>query len=139
MTDIWENDKDLWYFAHPYTCKNKDGQYIAGGEDANFRLCCIRSARLIEKGILVYSPISHTHPIHMSYPPFVGGEVHNFWYKFDNAFIRAVPFRGIILAPDWEKSTGCKAEKELFEELGREVRYLKKSGEIVHEVTDLLS
>ena len=127
----------LWYFAHPYTCKDKDGKYVLGGEEANFHICNVRVAQLIEKGVLVYSPISHTHPIHMDYPPFVGGEVHQMWYEYDNGMIREVHFKGIILAPGWEKSTGCKAEKELFEELGREVRYLKESGEIVREEVEV--
>ena len=116
--------KGLWYLAHPYTVKNKKGEYVAGGEEANFQLCNLRAARLIEKGVLIYSPISHTHPIHQIYPPFVGGEVHVMWYEFDNAIIRATPFEGIILSPGWENSQGCRGEKVLFEELGRKVKYL---------------
>lgn len=113
----------LWYFAHPYTCKNNKGEYVTGGEDANFRLCCYRAAKLIEMGYVIYSPISHTHPIHMSYPPFVGQEVHDMWYELDNKFIRLANFTGIILAPGWENSKGCVAEKELFESLNRAVVY----------------
>jgi len=113
----------LHYFAHPYTCKADDGRYIPEGEAANYRLCNIRAAKLIEAGWLIYSPISHTHPIHIAYPNFVGKEVHDMWYHFDNAFIERVPFRGIILAPGWENSKGCVAEKKLFERLDREVLY----------------
>ena len=113
----------LWYFAHPYTCKDANGNYLMGGEDANFRLCCIRSAKLIEMGYLIFSPVSHTHPIHINWPNFVGKQVHEMWYEFDNHFIRGIPFKGIILAPQWRESKGCCGEKALFEELGREVRY----------------
>ena len=123
----------LWYFAHPYTVKNEKGDYVFEGEEANFRLCNYRAALLIEKGILLYSPISHTHPIHSASPVFAGGQAHGLWYDFDNAFIRIVPFTGIILAPGWQDSKGCKGEKALFEDLGREVRYLHENGEIASE------
>ena len=113
----------LWYLATPYTCKDKNGKYVLGGEEANFRIACLYAARLIEAGWLVYSPIAQTHPIHCAYPPFVGGEVHEMWYHYDNEFIRQCPFKGVILSPGWEKSKGCVAEKALFESLGREVRY----------------
>jgi len=111
----------IWYFAHPYTCKDANGNYVSGGEEANFRLCNIRAAKLIEKGYVIYSPISHTHPIHVSYPPFVGGNIHEMWYKFDNENIRQIPFKGIILAPNWEKSSGCRAERNMFVEMERTI------------------
>jgi hypothetical protein len=108
------NNPNVWYFAHPYTCKDSTGKYISGGEDANFQLCCIRSAKLIERGWIIYSPISHTHPIHKAWPPFVAGELHDFWYQFDNAVIDGTNFAGIILAPGWKTSTGCKNERQKF-------------------------
>ena len=111
----------IWYFAHPYTCKDANGNYVSGGEEANFRLCNIRAAKLIEKGYVIYSPISHTHPIHVSYPPFVGQKIHEMWYKFDNENIRQIPFKGIILAPNWEKSSGCRAERNMFVEMERTI------------------
>ncbi len=57
-------NKGLWYFAHPYTCKDAEGYYVQAGEDANFAICCIRSGELLERGYNIYSPIAHTHPIH---------------------------------------------------------------------------
>ena len=111
----------VFYFCHPYTCRDENGNYIPGREEANFRLCNIRAAKLIEKGYLVISPISHTHPIHIAYPPFVGKNVHDMWYDFDNRIIAQLPFKGAILAPNWEKSAGCRDERELFISLGRKV------------------
>jgi len=121
-----------WYLAHPYTCKDRDGRYIFEGEVANFYLANLRAAQLIDAGWKIYSPISHTHPIHAAYPSFVGGQVHAPWYEYDNDFIRIVPFVGIILSPEWEGSSGCRDEKELFEQLGRKVMYLHRDG-IVRE------
>lgn len=127
-------EEGLWYFAHPYTVKGPDGRYSLAGEEANFRLCCYRAARLIEAGWNIYAPICLTHPIHCAYPDFVGKEVHEMWYRLDNAFIRHANFTGIILSPKWQLSTGCRAEKALFEQLGRQIRYFVEPCTVVdHE------
>lgn len=115
----------LYYFAHPYSVKNLFGDYILFAEDANFRICNVRAAQLIERGYLIYSPISQNHPIHMASPAFLKDEVHEMWYKFDAAFIKQANFAGIILAPGWEDSKGCCAERKLFEERGLELLYYK--------------
>jgi len=126
-------EQGWWYLAHSYTCKNDKGDYIFEGEVANFNMANIRAARLIDLGWHIYSPISHTHPIHAAYPPFVGGQVHAPWYAYDNDFIRTVPFVGIILCPGWEDSSGCRHEKELFEELGRRILFLHEGGVVTDE------
>jgi len=119
--------KGIWYLAHPYTCKDKYGEHIPGGEEANYNLSNIRAAKLIEQGYLIYSPISHSHPIHTAWPAFVSNNViHNMWYEFDKQYIEQIPFVGIILAPGWEDSEGCKKEKALFERLGREIKFYEK-------------
>ncbi len=98
---------DIWYFAHPYS----------GDEKENFRKCCQRSAELIKRGYTIFSPITHSHPIEMTDRKLTGP----LWYQLDNAIIKTMPFKGIILAPDWTKSRGCLAELKLFQELGRQV------------------
>lgn len=116
-------EEGLWYFASAYSVRTADGRPCLAAETANFQLACIRAARLIEAGWLIFSPIAHSHPIHCAYAPFLAREEHELWYRLDHALIRTVPFRGIILAPEWGTSTGCVAEKILFEQLGRQVRY----------------
>lgn len=108
-------NKGLWYFAHPYTVKDKNGNYVPNGEEANFRLCNYRASRLLLAGYNIYSPISHTHPIHIACPEFLATHEHEKWYQLDNDFINKTDWNGIILAPNWKNSSGCKAEKEQFE------------------------
>jgi len=45
---------------------------------------------------------------------FLARHEHEAWYDLDNEFIAKTQFDGIILAPGWEKSTGCKNEREQF-------------------------
>jgi len=119
-------NRGLWYFAHPYTCKDKDGNFVPEGEEANFHLCCQRAARLMEHGYNLYSPISHTHPIHRASPTFLARHEDEMWYHLDNEFIDSTNWTGIILAPGWKTSSGCKAEKERIEAKGGSVRYYGK-------------
>ena len=113
----------LWYFAHPYTCKDANGNYVPAGEDANFALANIRSGELLKRGYNVYSPISHTHPIHKATPDFLQRHEHEMWYVLDNQVIEKTDFKGIILAPEWEKSSGCRGELAMFKAQGKAVKY----------------
>ena len=113
----------LWYFAHPYTVVDAWAQQNHAAMEANFRLCCLRAARLIEAGWLIYSPVSHTHPIKAAYPEFMAATTEQRWYEYDLLYVQAVPFAGIILPPRWHLSQGCLEEKKLFENLRRSVLY----------------
>ena len=106
--------KGFYYFAHPYTCRDERNNFISEGEEANFQLCNQRAARLMEAGYNIYSPISHTHSIHRASPVFLARHEHEMWYKLDLEFISKTQFDGIILAPGWEKSKGCKMERDEF-------------------------
>jgi hypothetical protein len=112
----------FFYLAHPYTCRHHiTHDFIDTGEQANFELANQRAARLFEAGYNIYSPISHTHPIHRASPLFLSRCEHEAWYDLDNEVIDKTQFDGIILSPGWEKSIGCVAEKERFEKRGLKV------------------
>ena len=113
----------LWYFAHRYSEFNNAGELVPAAMERNFELCCRRAALLVEAGWHTYSPVSHTHPIKIAHPPFARATTEDRWYDFDHYFIEVIPFAGIILAPGWESSRGCRGEKERFEHLGRSVFY----------------
>lgn len=115
--------KGFFYFAHPYTCKDvtvPEGvtKYVPEGEQANFELCNQRAARLIELGYNIYSPISHTHPIHRASVAFLARHEHEAWYVLDMEFIGKTKFDGIILAPGYENSKGCIMERDYFQVKG---------------------
>jgi hypothetical protein len=41
----------LWYFAHPYTVKDKEGKTKYAGEQANFVQACVKTSELIKEGV----------------------------------------------------------------------------------------
>ena len=47
-----------------------------------------------------------------------GRHEHLMWYDLDNEVIAKTNWDGIILAPKWEKSTGCVNERKQFKERG---------------------
>lgn len=113
----------LYYFAHPYTRRDENGNRVQAAEDANFILACVRSGELIRRGFNIYSPIAHTHPIHMSCPALLAAHEAELWYHLDNEFIDSVKWEGIILAPEWDTSVGCRAERERMLDRGGRVLY----------------
>lgn len=117
---------NLYYFAHPYTVKNENGTVNLTGQEANFNLCCVRSVELIKLGFFVYSPIAHTHPMHIRDPEFLRTNEYKLWMDLDKELIDRTKFNGIILAPNWERSNGCRTEKEIFEGRGLEVLFYDK-------------
>lgn len=99
----------LYYFAHPYSAGKKKE------EIRNFELCSIRSAKLINAGYKIYSPICHTHPIEVA----IGGKPWEFWLELDKLFVDRCD--GLILAPNWEYSKGCQREIRWFQEQNKEI------------------
>ena len=67
--------KGLWYLAHPYS----------GDHLKNFKKVNIIAAKLIKQGIMIYSPISHTHPI--AYDGKLDPDDHDLWLKLDRQFM----------------------------------------------------
>lgn len=116
-------NKGLWYFAHSYTVKDREGKYVPEGEDANFHLCNWRAAQLLRAGYNIYSPISHTHPIHRACPEFLAAHEHEMWYQLDIHFLENANFQGIILAPGWDYSKGCEIERSWFVAHNKEVLF----------------
>lgn len=111
----------LYYFAHQYTAKDAQGKNLLDKERENFELSCVRSAELIKLGYNIYSPISHSHPIHVTSEKWLQTGEYKIWVNLNNLMIERTKFDGIILSPEWETSSGCKAEKKLFESKGLEI------------------
>lgn len=101
----------FYYFVHPYSANTKEKRI------ENYNLCCRRSAKIILKGYNIFSPIVHSHPIEMACPEMLKWSVEErwkFWIALDMAILKYVGFTGVILAPRWDNSIGCRREYAWF-------------------------
>jgi hypothetical protein len=81
------------------------------------------AAWFLEKGVTVFCPIAHTHPIavHGNIDPLD----HSIWIPMDKPFMSAA--NGLIVAkmPGWEKSKGIAIEIAEFEKAGKPIFYVE--------------
>lgn len=121
MTDVLERMKAarLVYLATPYS-------KFPGGIEAGFIASAKVTARLIEAGVRVYSPIAHTHPvaIHGGLDPLD----HSLWLPFDEAMMEAADMACVAMLPTWEASFGVQQEIQHFTAAGKPVLYLECEG-----------
>lgn len=105
----------LCYLATPYS-KYEKGLYQA------FEDACRISARLLTRGVKVYSPIAHTHPIAMH-----GGLDpldHKIWLPFDEAMMRVADALVVAQMDGWRESYGVRHEITYFASECRPIVYL---------------
>lgn len=106
------------YLATPYS-------RYPGGIHAAAMNASILTARLIEIGIPVFSPIAHSHPvaIYGGIDPFS----HDFWLPVCEPMMAASA--GILVAKmqSWDQSIGIAHEIAWFERAGKPVHFLDES------------
>ena len=109
----------FFYVATPYSL-------FPGGLNAAHDAACQMTARLIDQGWPVFSPIAHTHHVshYMRHDPRDAA----FWIKVNRGPMEAAA--GIIIAtmPGWGQSEGVLLEREFFERLGRPVLEMNPDG-----------
>jgi hypothetical protein len=105
----------LTYLAVPYSNINEAIKLH------RFHTANKAAAYLMAKGELVFSPISHTHPIA------VDGQLPGdwlFWEKFDRAYLNYCWKIVVLMLPGWDTSKGVQAELKIAGELKLVVEYL---------------
>ncbi|MFX0015248.1 MAG: DUF1937 family protein [Promethearchaeota archaeon] len=111
----------LWYLAHPYSADSEDTI------EMNVMKASRIAAKLICAGLVVYSPISMTHWIHKEAVSMglLDKTEWELWIRFDEYFITNCA-SGVIMAPGWEDSPGCRWEYDLFTELQKPIYLLEE-------------
>jgi len=106
----------LIYLASPYS--HKDLNIIEERVNKINKLC----ARLLNKGINVFSPISHSHEIQKTenLP-----HTWDFWKDFDIMFLERCDELWVFKQKGWETSKGVKAEIEIAKKLNLRIKYLE--------------
>lgn len=75
---------------------------------------------LIEKGEVVYSPLTMTHPIDIRMEHDPGSA---FWVKFDEEFMSHCGRIIVLKLPGWDASSGVRREIDYFKSRGIEVEW----------------
>ena len=104
-----------FYLATPYT-------NYPNGIEASFTDSCIIAARLTKMGLIVFSPVVHSHAI--SVHGDINPKDHELWMAIDRPMVNAA--RGLIVAmlSGWDESLGVKVEIDLFKQAGKPIFYL---------------
>ena len=102
------------YLASPYSDPDPAIQ------EQRFQYACAAAAELMRRGMLVFSPIAHTHPIAQYGLP----KDWEFWKKYDEAFLEVCTKIIVLTIPGWSKSVGVQAEIEICKRAGKPVEYM---------------
>jgi hypothetical protein len=102
----------LVYLGTPYT-------KYADGIEAAFQDAAALAAQLLVRGVKVYSPIAHTHPIAVwgNLDP----RAHDIWLPFDQAMMNRSDAMVIGKLAGWDTSYGVEFEREFFKRAGRPI------------------
>lgn len=115
----------MTYLACPYSHPDREVR-VARFEAAN------RAADvLMKRGEMVFSPISHTHPIAEACDLPLGWE---FWRAFDHAYLAASKSLVILCIDGWRESVGVAGEIEIAIAMGLTVRYVRLTDDGLVEV-----
>jgi len=100
------------YLATPYS------RFPAGLEEAH-RQACLAAAECFREGLVVFSPIAHSHAI-----AFVGGLGGDYetWQHCAEAMMAAAGLI-VVMMEGWEASVGIEAEIQWFRRAGKPIAY----------------
>jgi hypothetical protein len=95
-------------------------------KELSFSMANAVAGWLIDRGELVYSPISHSHPIH-DYMLHHADD-HRFWMDYDDKMMEFCDRLYVIKSTNWEQSSGVQHEIEWFVKRGRPVFFIDING-----------
>jgi Domain of unknown function (DUF1937) len=103
------------YLGTPYS------KYPAGLEQA-FVDACNLCGKLLQRGLIVYSPIAHTHPVamHAGLDPLD----HKIWLPFDEVRMNKADAMLVAMMKGWETSKGIQHEIDYFMQARKDVYFL---------------
>lgn len=107
------------YLAGPYTHADPKVR------EARFRALTHAAAQLVAAGHIVYSPITHSHPIDLSLKS--DGVTHlesAFWVAYDEAFMQHCSMIVVLMLDGWSNSSGVRREIEYFTERQRPIVWM---------------
>jgi hypothetical protein len=118
----------LTYLAVPYSYACPDKRVKNLVQQFRFETATRAAGWLMTKfGWNVFSPITHSHPMHLMCPDIRGDW--EFWKTIDTEYLQ-LSFRIVTLTlPGWRKSTGVTTELEIANQCGIESLFLHPSAD----------
>lgn len=102
------------YLASPYSHPNP------AVREQRFRTACRLAAAFARAGVVVFSPIVHSHPLVEHGLP-TGWA---FWQRWDRAYLERCDEVVVLMLDGWKESVGVQAEMRVARELGKPIRFL---------------
>ena len=102
------------YLATPYT-------HYPSGTAAAYLVACQLTACLVERGLVVYSPIVHSHPLTLYSR--LNPVDHKLWMKVDAPMLEGATALIVAAIESWRLSDGIKFEIDQFRRQGRQIIY----------------
>lgn len=110
-----EQFQGLVYLATPYSHPDPEVRR------RRFDVANQVAAKLMGRGLHIFSPISHTHPIAEAGDLPKGWE---FWERYDRMIIRCCSGMFVLMQDGWKESVGVRAEMRYASEVGIPVKML---------------
>ena len=107
--------KSLVYLACPYSHPDAEVRRL------RFEAANRAAGKLMQDGVFVFSPISHSHPIALACELPLGWE---FWEAFDRAYLTHCHKMIVPMLDGWETSRGIANEIKIANELGLVVEWM---------------
>ncbi len=113
----------FWYLATPYRSH-------PNGLDAAFDSAVLLTARLIDLGLEIFSPIVYSHVV----AKFVLTADQNSHFWLDRQMPMMLASRGIIVGklPGWKQSSGIRHERHYFREALKPEVFVDPSQQFLH-------
>lgn len=115
---------ELVYLASPYT--DNDPALM----ELRWREACAATAALMRKGVMVFSPIAHSHSvaIHGALP--TGWD---WWQRYDALYLERCSSMIVLTLAGWESSRGVRDEITIMQALGKPIRYMMLKDALANE------
>ena len=110
--------KGIIYLGAPYTHLSPEIRL------SRFEKVTCVAAKLIEQGLVVYSPITMTHPIDIVLSGHASTMGSDYWVAFDEAFMEFCSELVVLKLDGWEDSSGLAREIDYFRKKGRTVKFI---------------
>lgn len=92
--------------------------------EMRFRMANARAAELMDQGVVVFSPISHSHTMAVAHGLPLS---FSYWAPSARVFLEVSREIEVIRADGWEKSVGVQGEMAIMRNLERPIRFFDPS------------